>query len=147
MRKLLKAKEQVYFFHQTNTEISNNRKGIFSIKTVVWWNTLKKKIKNPLLSLGRFKNLTNEVYLKLFLMSPFLHKFGKSWKDFRIIYKSIPVVLHIYTLYYNKYAYMTCTIVHLYVGNECLLANFLLDSECTNKIVSLSNACMISIFS
>ena len=41
---------------------------------------------------------------------------------------------------------MTCTIVHLFAGNEWLPANFVLDSECTNKSVSLSSPLQKSVF-
>ena len=35
---------------------------------------------------------------------------------------------------------MTCTFVHLYLGNECLPVKFVLDIECTGKNVSLNSA-------
>ena len=41
-------------------------------------------------------------------------------------------------LHYNLHAIMTCTIVQLYVGDECRAANFVSDSDCTNESVSLS---------
>ena len=39
---------------------------------------------------------------------------------------------------------MTCLIVHLCIGNECLPANFVSDSESTNKSVSPSNSVFLT---
>ena len=56
----------------------------FLNKTINWWNSLNRNIKNPGQSTGRFKKRISAFYLNSFLSFPYLYKLGKSWKDFRI---------------------------------------------------------------
>ena len=71
-------------FIKKKTEISKHPKVIFFMKPLFGGTILRKKVKNLVLFLGRFKKFLNEFYVKLILTSLFLHKLGKSWKDFRI---------------------------------------------------------------
>ena len=55
----------------------------FLNKTINWWNSLNRNIRNPGQSTGRFTKRINAFYLNSFLSFPYLYKLRKSWKDFR----------------------------------------------------------------